>query len=189
MRALARHAGFRLFRFFSRPLGGDFSSSSPMKILGEDEAAAFCADETLELKEETVRAAYAKGDFCAAALDGGTLAGYCWLGFSPVHHLDGVWVETAPSVVWTYKSFVRPSHRGRGLAADLYRFADAQCRKRDRATSVLCIEDHNAPSASAALRAGYAHAGYAAWQRGGSGMRAWYSASLRPLGVRFFLPG
>ena len=103
-----------------------------------------------------MRAAYAKGDLCIAALEGHTIAGYCWVGFSPVHHLDGVWVETAPSVAWTYKSLVRPSHRGRGLAPMLYRFADALSRERGRTTSVVCIEDHNVPSARAALNAGYA---------------------------------
>ncbi len=188
MRALARHAGLRLFRFFSRPLGGGLSIASSMKILAEDEAAAFSTDESLDLKEQAVRAAYAKGDLCVAAVEGGTVAGYCWLGFSPVHHLDGVWVETAPSVAWTYKSFVRPSHRGRGLAAGLYRFADAQCRELGRSISVLCIEDHNAPSASAALRAGYRHAGYAAWLRGSTRLRTWYSTGLAPLGIKFFLP-
>jgi GNAT superfamily N-acetyltransferase len=187
MRLLARRAGFRLFRFFARPLGGEPSSSS-MQILAEDAAAALCADDSLDLKEDAVRAAYAKGDLCVATFDGAAVAGYCWLGFSPVHHLDGVWVETAPSVAWVYKSLVRDAYRGRGIAPALYRFADAACRERGRTTSVVCIEDHNAPSARAALNAGYAHAGYAAWLRGRSGLRAWYSAAVRPLGVRYFLP-
>jgi len=191
MRQLARRAGFRLFRLFSRPLEVE-SRGTPagldFGLIGEEEALELCKDPALDLRPHAVRQAFARGDRCVGAIDGATLAGYCWLAFAPLHHLDGVWVECGQDAVWTYKSLVRPSHRGRGIAPALYRFADAQCRALGRSASVLCIEDHNAPSARAALNTGYAHAGYAAYLRGRNGVSAWYSGPVRRLGVRFYLP-
>jgi GNAT superfamily N-acetyltransferase len=190
MRALARRAGLRVFRFFRRPLDAPAAAlpGLSLRLLGEAELLPVARDPELDLREDGIRAALARGDLCVGALDGETLAGYCWLAFSPVHHLEGIWVRFGPESVWTYKSLVRPSHRGRGIAAALYRFADDLCRQRGRSTSILCVEDHNAPSAAAALRAGYAPSGRAAWLRRGSRLRAWYSRALTPLGVRFFLP-
>lgn len=191
MRQLARRAGFRLFRLFSRPLeaeGRGAPAGLDFGLIGEEEALELCNDPALDLRPDSVRQAFARGDQCVRAIDGGILAGYCWLAFAPLQHLDGVWVECGRNAVWTYKSLVRPSHRGRGIAPALYRFADAHCRARGRSVSVLCIEDHNAPSARAALNAGYAHAGYAAYLRGRNGVSAWYSGPVRRLGVRFYLP-
>lgn len=192
MRLLARRAGFRLFRFFARPLGDAAEGRAPggldLGLVGEEEALRLCSDPALDLRSDWVRAAFARGDHCVGAVEAGLLVGYCWIAFRPVHHLDGIWVECGPESVWTYKSLVRPSHRGRGIVAALYRFADAQCRARGRSTSILCVEDHNAPSVRAAFNSGYGHAGYAAYLRGRNGVRAWYSAGLEPLGVRFYLP-
>jgi GNAT superfamily N-acetyltransferase len=188
-RVLARRAGLRLFRLFSRPLSGFPSVENlELRMVRKEEALGLCADLELDLRPGVVAEAYARGDLCVGAFDRVRLAGYCWLAFAPVHHLDGVWVEFGPSAVWTYKALVRPSHRGRGIAAALYRFADAQCRARGRSTSILCIESHNAPSARAAMNAGYAHAGYAAYLRRRDDVRTWTSGGLEPLGVRFYLP-
>ena len=190
MRALARRAGLRVFRFFARPLDAAAVAlpGLALRLLGEAELLRACADPELDLREEGIRAAHARGDLCVGALEGETVAGYCWLAFSPVHHLEGVWVRFGPESVWTYKSFVRPSYRGRGIAAALYHFADGLCRERGRSTSILCVEDHNAPSAAAALRAGYAPSGRAAWLRRGQRIRTWYSRAIADKGVRFYCP-
>lgn len=189
MRALARRAGLRVFRFFSRPLDAPAVAlpGLTLRLLGEAELLRACADPQLELREEGIRAAHARGDLCVGALDGETVAGYCWLAFSPVHHLDGVWVRFGTESVWTYKSLVRPSYRSRGIAPAVYRFADDLCRQRGRSSSILCVEDHNAPSSAAALRAGYTPSGRAAWLRRGR-FRAWYSRAVADRGVRFYCP-
>lgn len=189
LRGLARRAGLRVFRVLSRPLEA-VSAPSPLapRRLREDEVLALCADPQLDLREDAVRAAFARGDLCVAVPDGDTVAGYCWFAFSPLPHLDGVWVEFGSHAAWTYKSLVRPSHRGRGIAPGLYRFADAACRERGRTLSLICVEEHNAPSIAAALRAGFAPSGRAAWVRRSGAVRTWHSDAVTQQGVRFYVP-
>jgi len=192
MRRLARHAGLRWFRFFERSL--DHASSPAAEPQGlqicfvpPGELAALWSERELEVREDMARAASERGDLCVAAYDGPVIAGYCWHAFAPVPHLDGVWVRFERHVAWPYKSFVRPSYRGRGIAQSLYRFADRAAEERGRSTSVLCVEAHNAPSVAAALRAGYRDAGGAGYLRRGRLFRDWYSAPVRRLGVSFYL--
>lgn len=159
-----------------------------VRLQSERDVAALCGEQDLDLREPSVTAAYSRGDFCVAAYDGGLVAGYCWLAFAPLPHLDGVSVKFGRQVAWVYKSLVRPTHRGRGIAPHLYRYADAACRERGRTSSVICVESHNAPSVAAALRAGYADIGRAAYVRRGPVFLDWYSAPVREHGVSFFIP-
>jgi GNAT superfamily N-acetyltransferase len=188
--ALARRAGLRLFRLFSRKLGDGAPGVTGLvlRMVRKDDALAHCADPELDLRLAGVEQAFARGDLCVGAYEGDRLAGYCWLAFSPLPHLDGVWVEFGPHAVWTYKSLVRPGYRGRGIAAALYRHGDVACRERGRSTSLLCVEAHNTPSITAGLRAGYAPLGWAGWLRNGSGLRAWSSPGVRQAAVRFYRP-
>ncbi len=192
-RALARHAGVRIFRFFGRLL--DAGRSPPaahgvqLRMLELPEVMAHCAEPDLDLAAERVREAYTRGDLCAGAFDGGRLAGYCWFAFAPVPHLDGVWADFAPDAVWIYKSLVRPSHRGRRLAPALYGFADLLGTERARRRSLICVETHNAPSISAAARSGHTAAGSAAYRLRNGVVSAWYSPEAQRQALRFYVPG
>lgn len=191
-RGLARRAGLRVFRMFSRPLESGLPRALPegveLRLLREREVLELGRDAQLDLRQESVAAAYARGDFCVGAFDAQTVAGYCWFAFAPLPHLDGAWVEFGRRVAWTYKSLVRPAHRGRGIAPALYRFADAACLERGRGSSVICVESHNRSSVRAALTAGYAPAGYAGYLLRGSRLVSWSSAAAKGQGVSFFLP-
>lgn len=169
-------------RPLERAKGIDFS------LLRETDVMALCSDHSLDLRHDSVAAAYARGDVCVGALEGEAVAGYCWLALAPVPHLDGVWVKFAQSVGWTYKSLVRPTHRGRGIAPALYRFAGAAYLERGRTCAVICVESHNRPSIRAALRAGYESGGYGGYVLRGKRLRAWSSPAARERGVTFFLP-
>lgn len=192
MRGLGRR-GVRLFRFFVRPLGSadapvPAGGTATVRVMPQDEVIGHCSDAALDLREEGVRAAYQRGDLCVGAYVGGRLAGYCWLAFGPLPHLDGAWVRFGEDVGWTYKSLVLPGHRGRGLAASLYRFGDEECRARGRTRSVICVESHNGPSVTAALRAGYLPGGFAGYLLSRSELRGWTSHAASRLGIAFFLP-
>lgn len=192
MNSLSRRAGVRLFRFFSRPLqaGDALASLGGLRLRPIDraEAVELCEDPELDLVKEKLSAAYARGDACVAAFEGTRLAAYCWLAFSPLPHLDGVWVAFDAGAVWTYKSFVRPAYRGRGIAPALYRFADGACRERGRGFSIICVEIHNRASIGAAMRARYSSAGYGGYARSRDACRSWMSAMAARQGVRFYLP-
>lgn len=188
---LARHAGFRAFRFFTRPIGPKGTRATPdgvqLRLLTEKDVMALCPRAELNLREHSVAAAYARGDVCIGAFNG-ELAGYCWLAFAPLPHLDGVNVDFDRRMVWAYKSLVLPPHRGRGIAPALYRFGDDLCRERARHWSLLCVETHNRPSIRASLRAGYVPSGYAAYRLSNARLWTWSSPGARRSGVNFFLP-
>ena len=187
-----RLAGVRAFRLFARPLEPGAACAAPagtrLRLLEEIEVHERCADPELGLAASKVAAAHSRGDRCVGAFENGRLVGYCWLAFAPVPLLDGVWVDFFADAVWTYKSFVRPSHRGRGIAAGLYRCADSLCRDRGRSVSLLCVEIRNRPSARAARRAGYVRAGYAGYFCRGGRLAPAYSPAGKRAGLRFFLP-
>jgi GNAT superfamily N-acetyltransferase len=192
MRLLARYGGLRLFVLLSRSLATQPEQAPDgisLRVLAYEEVLRFGEDATLDLRHEAVYAAHARGDVCVGAFERGALAGYCWLAFAPLHHLDGVSVQFGADVVWTYKSLVRNAYRGRGIAPALYRHADALCLERGRARSLICVESHNGASIAAALRAGYARAGRAAYIRRGRFFADWYSEGLiSRYGLSFFVP-
>lgn len=191
MARLTRHAGLRHFRFFERALAagaGPIVGGVALRMVAEGEAAVLAQDPALELRQQSLDTSYSRGDLCVAAFERDSVVGYCWLAFGPLHHLDGVSVNFAEHIVWTYRSFVRPSHRGRGIAPALYRFADDACVARSRTISVLCVESHNVASVAAACRAGYIASGQALYLRRSGTVRTWYSGAVRRNRVIFFVP-
>ncbi len=193
MGLLARGAGLRLFRFFRRDITRQTASTAAdnsliVRCLDENEVFGLSTDRDLDLRPEMIRHALEQGGLCVGAFRREDLAGYCWLAFSPVPHLDGVWVDFHRHAAWTYKSFVRPQYRGQGIAKALYVVADAACIERDRRFSIICVESHNRPSVSAARKASYADCGYAAYVKGRT-FAAWLSPGARQAGLRFYIPG
>lgn len=189
---LARHAGIRVYRFFARDLDDGrvppACAGLDFRVMTEPEVLARANEPGLNLSPDKVRAALARGDVCAGAYDEGRLAGYCWFAYSPLPHLDGVWVSFGDEVGWTYKSLVRPSHRGRGIAPALYDFADRLGRQRGRKRAVICVESHNRASIAAARRSGHLPEGYAACLHRGQAVLSWCSPAVRRNGIRFYTP-
>lgn len=188
---LRRALGLRVFRFFARRLGAAGMPTAPSglttRVLSDAQVAALCRDSELDLRENAAKAAFARGDLCIGAYDGSVVAGYCWVAFAPLHHLDGVWVEFGNRIAWTYKSLVREQYRGRGVAALLYGAPDDACRARGRGESLICVESRNTASVRAAYRAGYADAGWAGYLRRPVFLQ-WRSPGLRKRQVHFFFP-
>ena len=190
MSRLARHAGLRVFRVFGRrlePQARVAGRGLDYRLLSKRDLLPLCADASLDLSPSKVRAAYGRGDLCVGAFERGVLAGYCWFALAAAPHLDRAWLEFPPHVVYTYKSYVRPAFRGRGIAAAMYRVADGLFLGRGRTHAVICVESHNWPSIAAARRSAFAAAGYAAYV-GGARLRAWCSRAAAAYGLRFFVP-
>jgi ribosomal protein S18 acetylase RimI-like enzyme len=190
MSRLARHAGLRVFRIFGRRLEAQARVARgglDYRLLSKRDVLPLCADASLDLSPSKVRAAYGRGDLCVGVFDRAELAGYCWFALAAAPHMDRAWLEFPPDVVYTYKSYVRPAFRGRGIAAAMYRVADGLFLERDRTRAVICVESHNWSSIAAAKRSGFAGAGYAAYV-GGARLRAWSSRTAAGYGLRFFVP-
>lgn len=190
MSRLSRHARLRVFRVFDRALEHRSFDAGPgleYCVLDEAQALELCADPTLDLAQSKIQAAYARGDVCAGAFIKSELAGYCWFAFSAAPHMDSAWIDFPSQVVYTYKSYVRPACRGRGIAPALYRFADPSWLERGRRRAMICVESHNLASIAAARRAGFSPAGYAGYL-GGARLGAWRSRPAADYGLRFFAP-
>jgi GNAT superfamily N-acetyltransferase len=194
MSRLSRHARLRVFRIFDRaldPCRGVPGPGMDYRLLSEAQTLDLCAEPTLELtwdlRPAKARAAYSRGDVCAAAFIKNELAGYCWFAFSAAPHMDRAWIDFPSEVVYTYKSYVRPVHRGRGIAGALYRFADPLWLGRGRRRAMICVESHNFASIAAAGRAGFSPAGYAGYLRGAR-FGAWRTRPAAAYGLRFFAP-
>jgi GNAT superfamily N-acetyltransferase len=189
MSRLARHARLSTLRIFVRQLGAGTWDPAGLdyRLLGERDVLPVCADPSLELAASKVKDAYRRGDLCVGAFDGAHLAGYCWFALSAAPYLNGAWLEFSSELVYTYKSYVRPAFRGRGIAAAMYRFADPVFLECGRETAIICIESHNWPSIAAARRGGFTGAGYAVCV-GDARSLAWCSSKAAGCGLRFYVP-
>jgi GNAT superfamily N-acetyltransferase len=189
---LQRHLGLSLYQVLSRPLdpAAGATAAGPVRftLLSENELLPHCADPELELSARTVRAAFARGDLCAGALEGGRLLGYAWFAFGATPESAGAWVEFDARSRYTYKHFVRRACRGRRIAAGLLAAADALCVERGCNRCVTLIYTYNRASIRASERTGARTAGYVATLRLFGRLLCWRSPGARREGVRVFKP-
>lgn len=158
--------GFHLLRVLVRPLDG----LPPVKVkhphlryavLPQAEILEWCKDPELDLDATRVRAACERGDICVGVSEYGQPVGYVWFAFDTAPHIHGVWVQFRRFARYFYKSFIRPSHRGRQISPELYRRAAELCPRRGRSMDVLVIDVDNARSMGASRSAGHVCIGYA----------------------------
>jgi GNAT superfamily N-acetyltransferase len=186
MHLAARRGGLHVLGVYCRKLGaaaGVCAEDLRVRVLGEAELLACCADPELELRESMVRS----GNTCVGAFSGGVLAGYAWFAYDDAPHVDGVRVRVPGHAIYRFKTFVRPAWRGRGIAPFLYRAADDLVARRGRDTVVNCIALQNAPSIAASLRSGDAPLGRLGYWQSGKRFLALHSAEVALFGLRFYL--
>lgn len=191
MHQLARRGGVHVFRVFHRRL--EPAAPWPMPagydigVMTQDEVLAGCRDPALDLSETSVRAAYARGSLCIGARQRGGLVGYVWFAFDTAPHLEGVCVRVPPQAIYRYKAFVRPAHRGKGIAPAMYRYADRVFSDRGRDSVVNCIATHNWASIAASVRSGARPLGRLAYWRSARRFLSFHSWAVRQLGLRFYV--
>jgi GNAT superfamily N-acetyltransferase len=194
MKRLQVHLGLSAFHVLARPLADAASCDAHVpdgmrcRQLAEDELLSHCWDRELELPEKSARAAFARGDVCVAAMEGERLVGYAWQAFGATPESNGVWLDFAPQLRYSYRHFVRPADRGRRVAAALLAAGDALCRERGRTGSVMLVHIHNRASLRSCERAGARMAGFAAYLKVFGRVLCWYSPGAKALGLRFFRP-
>lgn len=191
MHRLARHGGLHVFRVFHRALDPSAPWSLPatydIGAMTEDEVLAECRDPALDLSDTSVRAAYARGGQCIGARQRGALVGYVWFAFDTAPHVNGIYVRVPPGTIYRYKAFVRPAHRGNGIAPAMYRYADRVFSERGRGGVVNCIATHNFASIAASMRSGARPLGHLAYWRSACRFLAFHSRAVRQLGLRFYV--
>jgi hypothetical protein len=191
MTRLQRHCGLSLYQVLGRPLDAAPAAAAGavrFVLLAESELLPFCGEAALDLSPGTARAAFARGDLCVGALEQGRLLGYAWFAFGATPESAGVWVEPGPAARYTYKHFVRPECRGRGLLAGMLRAADAASAARGRSRCVTLIYTYNRASIRASERAGARTAGYVATLRLFGRLLCWRSPGAAREAIRLFKP-
>jgi GNAT superfamily N-acetyltransferase len=101
--------------------------------------------------------------------------------------VDGIWVKVPPRAVYRFKAFVRPSYRGRGIAAALYGAADPAVARAGLDRIVNCVAVQNLPSIAATLKSGSRPLGALAYWRARGWFLAIHSPEVRRLGLQFYL--
>ncbi len=193
---LRRHFGFNLIKVMQRELGRAtrLPSECPgvqCRVLSLEEAVSLCADPGLELDDAWVRDAYQRGGVCLGAFspDGSNaprLVGYNWLAYEPTRIAPGVWVEFAAECRYSYKTFVRPEHRGQRIAQALHALADDPSLRRGRTSALNFVHSDNHPSVVALERSGSRCAGYVAYVQVLGKVLALSSPGAKACGVRFY---
>ena len=190
MQQVAKRGRLHVLRVFCRELGSAARRATPpaleLRPLAPAELLFHCRDPELDLREAMIREALRRGDLCLGALDGGALVGYVWFAYEIAPHTDGIWVRVPPRAVYRFKSFVRPSFRGMGIAPALYGAADAVVGRPGLDSVVDCVAVHNAASIAATLKSGSRPLGALAYWQAGRWFAAFHSRSVRRLGLRFY---
>ena len=191
MHQVAKRGQLHVLRVFSRPLVPEARSAPPpgldLRPLGQAELLAYSRDPGLDLREAMIREALQRGDRCLGALDGNALVGYVWFAYGIAPHVEGIWVKVPPRAVYRFKAFVRPSHRGRGIAAALYGVADPLVGRPGLDTVVDCVAVQNLPSIAATLKSGSRPLGALAYWRVSRWFLSLHSPEVRRLGLQFYL--
>jgi len=187
---LRRRLGIHFYYMLLRPLHAapraSAQSARVCRVLAEETLLAQCADPQLNLKESTLRAALAAGDVCIGMLhEEGRLAAYLWYSFGSARHTGSVRVEIGPRVRYTYKLYVHPSQRGRGIGRELLARAAQLGPRRGRDLDLGFVAPDNRSSLRAFAAAGWRRAGYAGYARGLGGFAAFSSAGAARLEARF----
>jgi hypothetical protein len=112
--------GLRLYGVFLRPIVPP--SGPPPNVpgvtirlftRGDAKALLACAKRPeLDLTEDFVRTALAKGDLCAAALIDGQIVAFAWSASTPTHDHKGVYTAYGDRHRYGYFSFTLPEYRG-----------------------------------------------------------------------------
>lgn len=190
---LRRYLGLNVVFVLRRALNGRARAASARaglecRPLEEAELLAFAADQRLELSEQWVREAYARGSLCLGALARGELLGYTWLAFGDTPYAAGLWVGLDDRLRYSYKSFVRPECRGERIIQALHAFADCPELRRDRHFTVDFVDADNHPSLAALERSGASRIGFALYARIFGKLLVLRSPGLRRAGIALYEP-
>jgi GNAT superfamily N-acetyltransferase len=170
--------------------GADAPGPAPagidIRLLSEGELGQLEADE--ELNVGKVADVFRRGGGCAAAFDSGRLVGYTCFANEDAPYRDGTWIGVPPQAVHRYNSYVLRSHRGRGIAPALYRYADQIAVRGGREYLVGWTESHNFSSLAAHWAGGRRKLGYILFWHKGRRFLAIRTPAVRRFGFRIYLP-
>ena len=129
MQLLARFLGLHVFVLRVCKMTGDIICDPEiegleMRVITPDELRASCNDQRLLLDPAFVEPAIERGDVAVGGFVDGELVAYAWRSTTAAPHTQDLWVRVGKPYCYSYKSFTRPTWRGRRLGPALLNFSD-----------------------------------------------------------------
>jgi hypothetical protein len=146
------------------------------------------ADPELGLDPDFIRAALERGDVAFGAYEGNRLIGYNWRAANAVPFLQNVWVKIGHRYHYAYKSFVRPSYRGRRIHTAITRLADRYSMERGCVGEIGIVNIANLASLGAAKSLGRRKVGYAGCVTLFGHCASFRTRGVRELGIELYRP-
>lgn len=193
MRRLEKYLSFRLFVVSTRA----FDPSAPhdvipddcaVRVLREQELVQLSRNPELDLSQDFIAKASARGDICFGYLERGALVSYCWAGHKPTPAEAGLWVRFGEGHSYGYKALTLASHRGRHLQECLMHLADRWLTSHGYRYNINYIHGLNLPSIVANRRYGDQPIGYVGYVRWFGRTFPFRSPGVKAGGFGFFIP-
>jgi hypothetical protein len=185
--------GIHVFRVNLRPLPERPVESAPPEgirlcVMRLEELLEASADPELGLEPDFIRAAGTRGDLICGAYEGDRLIGLSWRTSTAAPMFEGLWVGVRARCHYAYKSFVRPSHRGRRIHIAIIRFADRYSLEKGCTSEIGFVNIANVASLGAAKSLGRRKIGYAGYVTLFGQRLSFRTAAVRKAGVVIFTP-
>ena len=193
VRVAARYLGIHVFLVRTRLTGekADHPCTLPdiaFRSISSSEIMKAGEESTLGLSSDFVRAAIERGDLAFGAFDGSRLVSYVWRSSTSAPHDDRMWVRVHRPYNYAYKSYTRPSHRGRHICPATILFSDSQMHKQGYTHRVgfVAISDFSSLATGKYMESepiGYA--GYLDWF---GRHYPFATKAVKGIGFEFFVP-
>jgi hypothetical protein len=186
-------SGIQVFRVNLRPIPADAPPPAPpdgirLCLLRLDQLLEAAADPELDLGPDFIRDALARGDIAFGAYEGERLVGCSWRTATAAPLAESLWTRIGPRCHHVYKTFVRPSHRGRHIHVAMTRFADRISVERGCPAEIGFVNICNLASLGAAKRLGRPRVGYAGYIVLFGHCIPFRTRGLKKLGIVVFKP-
>src|SRR5688572_8004294 len=142
----------------------------------------------LDLPPEFIREAMERGDLAWGAFEDDKLVGYTWRAASQAPFMDDLWVRVPHPLQYGYKSYTRPSHRGRGIYPAVGRVADEQSLQLGYPAMLHLVNIANIASLRAASELGSRTSGYAGYVKLFGRRLTFRTPGARSIGVELYMP-
>lgn len=185
--------GVQIYRVNLRPLPSRPVDPGPpagmrLCVLQVDQLLQAAADPELGLEPDFIRRALAQGDMAFGAFEGDHLIGYNWRTATVAPFFESFWIRVGQRCHYAYKSFVRPSHRGRRIHIAITHLADRWSLEKGGAGEIGFVNIANLASLGAAKSLGRRKIGYAGYVTLFGHDTSFRTAGVRKLGIEMFRP-